>query len=70
MQRLDEQGQKRADELRDGIEQNTSSLARLAADQGALRSDLQRFSERLETMPMALAVDFATERDQLKSRGG
>ena len=65
VQRLDEQGQKRADELRDGIEQNTSSLARLAADQGALRSDLQRFSERLETMPMALAVDFATERDRL-----
>jgi chromosome segregation ATPase len=65
VQRLDEQGQKRADELREGIEQNTSSLARLAADQGALRSDLQRFSERLETMPMALAVDFATERDRL-----
>ena len=65
VQRLDEQGQKRADELRDGIEQNTSSLARLAADQGALRSDLQRFSERLETMPMVLAVDFATERDRL-----
>jgi chromosome segregation ATPase len=65
VQRLDEKGQKRVDELRDGIEQNTSSLARLATDQGALRSDLQRFSERLETMPMALAVDFATERDRL-----
>ena len=65
VQRLDEKGQKRVDELRDGIEQNTSSLARLATDHGALRSDLQRFSERLERMPMALAVDFATERDRL-----
>lgn len=65
VQRLDEKGQKRVDELRDGIEQNTSSLARLATDHGALQSDLQRFSERLERMPMALAVDFATERDRL-----
>jgi chromosome segregation ATPase len=64
VQRLEEKGQKSADELRDGIEQNTSSLAGLAAEHGALRSDLQRLSERLETMPMA--VDFATERDRLK----
>ena len=63
VQRLDEKGRKRADELRDGIEQNTSSLARLAADHGALRSDLRRLSERLETMPPA--VDFTTERDRL-----
>jgi chromosome segregation ATPase len=65
VQRLEEKGQKSADELRDGIEQNTSSLARLAAEHGALRSDLQRLSERLETMPMAPALDFATERDRL-----
>jgi chromosome segregation ATPase len=65
VQRLEEKGQKSAHELRDGIEQNTSSLARLAAEHGALRSDLQRLSERLETMPMAPALDFATERDRL-----
>lgn len=65
VQRLEEKGQKSADELRDGIEQNTSSLARLTAEHGALRSDLQRLSERLETMPMAPALDFATERDRL-----
>lgn len=65
VQRLEEKGQKSADELRDGIEQNTSSLARLAAEHGTLRSDLQRLSERLETMPMAPALDFATERDRL-----
>ena len=65
VQRLEEKGQKSADELRDGIEQNTSSLARLAGEYGTLRSDLQRLSERLETMPMAPALDFATERDRL-----
>ena len=65
VQRLEEKGWKSADELRDGIEQNTSSLARMAAEHGALRSDLQRLSERLETMPMAPVLDFATERDRL-----
>jgi chromosome segregation ATPase len=65
VQGLEEKAQKRTDELRDGLERNTSSLARLAGDHGALRSELQSLSERLETMPTAPVVDFAAERDRL-----